>query len=379
MNTHLDRALRDALGDLAEAEGPPPTGLARAAVRQAGRRRRSRIMLGVTAGIAVLGAVPFAVAGLASNGGSAPETAGGQPLPPHVITAYAGIPNPADPGPADDASLLLNYSTGQYVEVPYNVVVPSPDGSHAIVEDGDNSAAHPSRIGVLDRATLKVRWLPGNRGYQGGASWSPDGGRFVLTDRPRQGSSGFIIVDASTLAESVVGVPDVETANVIGQSVVWTPGGTELALVLSATINEATHVIQGIRNYNLDGSVKRTVAVNNLPADTAVFAPDGVRLVVSGYGGQTTQIIDTSTGAATALPSADHVVGWVDGTHLLMSAVQKSSANGQTSALPADLPIIDLTGHSTGTVHIPQAAAKATSVHIGSSAGLTPNAVALAF
>jgi hypothetical protein len=378
MNTHLDQALRDALEDVAEAEGPPPTGLARAAVRQAGRRRRSRIMLGVTAGIAVLGAVPFAVAGLASNGGTAPETAGGQPLPPHVITAYAGIPNPADPGPADDTSLLLNYSTGQYVEVPYNVVVPSPDGSHAIVEDGDNGAAHPSRIGVLDRVTLQVRWLPGNRGHQGGASWSPDGGRFVLTDRPRQGPSGFIIVDASTLAESVVGVPDVETANMIGQSVVWTPGGTELALVLSATINQATQVIQDIRYYNLDGSVKRTVAVNNLPADNAVLAPDGARLVVSGYH-QTTQVIDTSTGAATALPSADHVVGWVDGTHLLMSAVQEHSANGQTPALPTDLRIIDLTGQSTATVHIPQAAAKATSVHIGSSAGLTPNAVALAF
>jgi hypothetical protein len=124
MSTVPDRALRDALEHLTAA--PPPTDLARTAIRRAHRRRFVH-RAGLAAAVAAF--VPALVAAImAIPGGRTASTAPGTILPGgRVVVAYTGIDpdgGQTDPGPANDTSLLLNFDTGDYASVPYSDVVP---------------------------------------------------------------------------------------------------------------------------------------------------------------------------------------------------------------------------------------------------------------
>jgi hypothetical protein len=108
MSTHLEPALREALSGI--AEGPPPAGLAGAALRTARRTRQVRLAIaGVTAAAALLAAsaVP------AATSLDLPPFAAQADMWPLVVTAYSGTASPAR------GSLLQDRATGEYVELPY--------------------------------------------------------------------------------------------------------------------------------------------------------------------------------------------------------------------------------------------------------------------
>ncbi|MER5332605.1 hypothetical protein [Micromonospora sp. NPDC002717] len=374
MTTQLENAVREALDQLADA--PPPADLAQAAIRTAGRQRTARLAVaGVAAFAVALAAVPLAVGVLtAPDDDLSPAGTGpGPAAKPFVVTAYSGVNNPGDPGPADDYSLLLDPDTGEYDKVPFNEVVPSPDGSQVLVHEGDNSLAHPSRRGVLNRESGKVRWLPGSAGYTSGASWSPDGRQILITNRPKAEDDpgpGFLLVDAATLATRQVEVPDVSTQNTNGLAFVWTPDGTGVALTHSVSDSESEPGrVTGIGFYDLSGKRTRVLRVTGGSLDEGSgFSPDGSRIALDNrFGSDRIQIVDAATGTVEeefSVPTAGTVVGWYDSRHLIV----KDYGDRDLTERPS-LKVVDLTGKVTKTVQLAEGSDTAQRVHVGSSLG----------
>ncbi|MFC7545057.1 hypothetical protein [Plantactinospora sp. GCM10030261] len=381
MTTHLEHAVREALDQLADA--PPPPDLAQAALRTAGRQRTARrASVGVAAVAVALATIPLTVSALDPQD-SLPvgDTGQAAAVRPFVVTAYSGVGNPADPGPADDYSLLLDPATGTYEKVPYNEVVPSPDGSQVLVHEGDNSQAHPSRRGVLDRDTGVVRWMPGSAGYTSGASWSPDGRRILVTNQPKDGNgAGFLLVDATTLVVKPVEVPDVVTENTNGLTFVWTPDGTGVALTLTANVSESEPGrVTGIGFYDLSGKVFHTLRVDGGALhDSNGFSPEGDRIALDNrFSDEKIQIVDATHGVVQhefSVPRSNGVLGWYDSAHLIVKDYGDQAAQKRPS-----LKVVDLTGKVIRTVEFAEGADSAQRVHVGSSAGLGTAAEKLAF
>ena len=185
MTDRLYAPLRGALETLATGDAPPD--LAATALRRAHRRRVATRSAGVVAaGVALVAAVPAVLAAVAP---SPAHLAPGVPAAGSVVAAYQRVDpdgGATDPGPANDSTLMLNFGTGAYELLPYAFLRPSPDYRQAAVSVGDNSAAHPSRWGVLDLATRNVRWLPDNplRGYEQSPVWSPEASSPAPCDGP---------------------------------------------------------------------------------------------------------------------------------------------------------------------------------------------------
>ncbi|GAA1041467.1 hypothetical protein GCM10009557_65270 [Virgisporangium ochraceum] len=357
MTTRLEGAVRAALDDLTGVAPPPD--LAQGAIRRAGRQRVARLSVTAVAVVAAVAAgVPLVVGGTGPTAGPAQ----GPAEKPFVVTAYSGIIRSGDPGPADDVSLLLDPATGRYGEVPYNEVVPAPDGDPVLVHRGDNSVAHPSRWGLLDRATGEVRWLDlPAPGYTTHGTWSPDGRQLLFTVRPRGSGGGFVVVDAESLSTRPVALPDDRIHNAAGAGFGWTPGGAGVMLVRSAG-GGSTHVDR----YDLQGRETGTAEVPGGPAGTGVVSPDGTRIALDPVEPGRCRVVDLTTRIAVlprGLPDAGRVLGWYDNTHLM---VREGGA-------------IRLTGELRRTVPLLPEGARAQEVRVGSSAGLTGDAGKLAF
>ncbi|WP_405094568.1 hypothetical protein [Micromonospora sp. NBC_01412] len=383
MSAQLEGAVREALEDLASSAAPPD--LTRGAINRANRQRAARLSVaGLAAVAAAIVAVPMVAGGLA--GPDDPLAAGaGQPgsVKPFVVTAYSGVNGTADVGTADDYSLLLDPATGTYEKVPYNEAVPSPDGSQVLVHEGDNSTAHPSRRGLMDRASGKVRWLPGNFGYTDGATWSPDGTQILISNKPKVTTDpghGFLLVDAETLAIRLVGSPDINSRNAVGANFVWTPQGKELALVHTTNPTGAGPAeVTGIGYYDLAGKLTRTVPVTNgLLGDGAQFSPDGSRIALDEPpGSDDIRIVDVATGIVHqqfSVPTAGRVLGWYDSSHLIVYDYGDPDLTERPS-----VKVVDLAGKVTRTVPFAEGAESAQRVYLGASASLQTGVEKLAF
>lgn len=363
MTTRLEGAVRAALDDLTSV--PPPADLAQGAIRRAGRQRVARLSLGA---VAVVAAVSVGVPLVAGGTGPTAGPAEGPTAKPFVVTAYSGITRNGDRGPADDVSLLLDPATGRYEEVPYNEVVPSPDGERVLVHRGDNSVVHPSRWGLLDRATDEVRWLDlPNPGYTTHGTWSPDGRQLLFTTQPRVGGGGFVVVDAVTLSTRPVALPDDRIRNEAAAGFGWTPDGVSVVMVRSAQ-GETTSVDR----YDLSGRATGSIEVPGPPAGAGTVSPDGSRVALDPAGSGQFRIVHVTTGVA-RVPfgppkGGGRVVGWYDDEHLIVRG-------------PGDdaLSVVDLTGTVSRTVPLRPEAATAQGIRVGSSAGLTGDAGKLAF
>jgi hypothetical protein len=380
VSTRLETAVRDALDELADAAPPPH--LAQGAIRRANRQRVARFAVaGVAAVTAAFVAVPLALGGPAgTDRAPTPDVAGQLPVTkPFVVTAYGGVDGAADLGPADDYSLLLDPATGSYEKIPYNQAVPSPDGGQVLVHQGDNSRAHPSRRGLLDRESGKVRWLPGDAGYTSGATWSPDGRQILITNQPKVGpGAGFLIVDVATLTAREVEVPDVRTRNAGGATFVWTPDGKGVALTHSVNRSESEPAqATAIGFYDLAGKSTRTVPVTGGTVGVnGAFSADGSRIALHEPSSGKIRIVDAATGAVRqefSVPTAT-VLGWYDSEHLIVRTHGDRASAGQPF-----LNVVDLTGKVKRTVPFPEGAATAQQVHVGSSANLPAGAEKLAF
>jgi len=374
MDQKLDDALRRALRDIADA--PPPVGLATAARRIAGRQRAARMTLASVATAAVaLVTVPAAMTMIGDR-----HMPGGAPPRSLVVTAYSGALRGTDAGPADDRSLLLDPETGRYEEVPYTEVVPSPDGRQVLVRQGDNSRQHPLRAGVMDRATGQVRWIDTYAGALGrDGEWSPDGRRILLTERPKQGPWGFVIVDASTLEATFVEAPLAPETDTLGLGFVWTPDGEHVALTLARNVGGelGTDAVTGIQFFDLSGRPVRTIEATGALSASTDFSPDGTRIALSDpHGGEEVQIVTATTGQVVErvlLPTPGVIVGWYDDDHLMVRVFSDRDSRADT------LQVVGLDGSVLRTVRLLDKGIDAKWVYVGSSDGLSPAAARHAF
>lgn len=368
MSDDLDRDVREALAAFTDA--PPPGGLAAAAIRTARRQRRVQALVTGVAVVAALAAAPVAISAVSGLGGGpvSPAASGMKSL---VITAYSGHWG---------GSQLLDPAAGEYVKLPYRRVVPSPDGTRALVQTGENSAADPVRVGVMDVSTLEVRWIEGYYGLRG-AAWSPDGREILITEQghPDNNLVGFAIVDADTFESTFVHHDDIVAPeiNTDGHRYVWAPGGQEIVLTRStgAHLESEVDLTWGLRFYERDGTLLRTVSTTGPVPREAVFSPDGAQIAIfNPYTGAPIQILDKDTAAVLrtvpvpgwGADSWGDLIGWADDDHLLVRNPSPAS----------NLLVIDLDGQILQAVDLLDWSEE---LIIGSSDGLTPDAAELTF
>ena len=368
MNTEeLDRALRDALERSGDA--PPPTGMGPVVVRRVRRQNRVRMSLGVVAVVAVAAvAVPL---GLGATGGEPAQLGVAPQDRTRVVSAYSGV----DPQGGKSKSLLLDRTTGTYVETPYRSAVPSPDGTRVLVWMGDDTPTSPLRSGILDPATGRVREIDG---YTGEGAWSPDGKEILFTVAPRLGDNGFAIVDATTLKSSFAKV-DFKADNSTGLDFVWTPGGREVALTLTHAAGDErlSDPVSGIRFYDRAGTLTHTLPATAELTSTSDFSPDGTRIVLYSRtsSDEPAQIVDAATGAVrkrVPLKGRNDILGWADDEHLIVC-----HWNDQLSR--SELRVVDLAGRVAEVVRLRSDAATANAISIGPAEGLPPTAADLVF
>lgn len=211
MSRDLEYEIRDAVTDL--AEGGRSVNLAAAAIRD-GRhlvRRRRAVSAAATFGVLAILIVPFALHRPATSRLTQPGAAPVATVPSTTSTDQASVPSPiAVPAPTlvnalpdglvyaslprtDGNTLVYNRSTGQYVDVPLERVVPSPIGTTAAVDDG-------KRVGLVDLDSGDVRWVDGPTPSGAAFDWSPDGTELTYLSVGRK--SGTVRVTVAFVAKS---------------------------------------------------------------------------------------------------------------------------------------------------------------------------------
>ena len=250
MSRDFEYEIRDAVADLAD-EGRSVS-LADAAIRE-GRhivRRRRAVTAAATFVVLAILVVPFTLNRPArqfvQQPGAAPAPSASGPAPSTsrpAPTGAAAAPNPTstldvvDPVPglvplpdgmifgsiprAGGDSLVYNRSTGQYVRVPYQRVVPAPYGSTAAIDDG-------RRLGLIDLESGALRWATGPAPIGTTFDWSPDGTQ--LTYLTKSGKPGAVRVAVLIVAKSL--------AVTVGSDIIcpmtcvsaWLPDGQAIAV-----------------------------------------------------------------------------------------------------------------------------------------------------
>jgi hypothetical protein len=381
MSDHFERTLRGAMETMTHR--PPPTNLAGTAIRTARRRQVTRWAV---AGALTVLVVASLTAGIGTIRPAAPgNTVGGsvQPLRPQTVTAYNRVAAPGKLPWDSNLSLLLDRKTGGYVPVPYYVAVPSPDGRSAAVQSNDTPVA---RTGILDRVSGRVRWLPDGP-LRGGPRWSSSGDRVLFSASEGPDTFGFEVIDARTLAGTFVATPGAIFFD-------WLPDDSGL-VTLGGTSDRANPV-DGVRYYNLDGTVRRSIPIALGPATnlSAQFDIANGRILITTWDAATKRgtvhQLDSDSGQASVLPltlaSGQQIVARADADHVLVftvpAAPPTTGPKGEAlhpSALTGSLAVVDLAGNVTRTVPVPSAAAGGQVGAVGSSAGLPGSAADLTF
>jgi hypothetical protein len=338
MTPELDERLRAALH--AVPREAPPASLSTAALARA-RRSRRRAVTGLVALVAVLAAAAVTVPAVVLRHAAAPQTANQPTQPTQPITGFmvTGYTTVADPYhgkiPKVASGPVVRYpptvyspSQHRYVTPPWRIALPSPDGRLFAVSNagrppgsGDDAAA-TEQVGFVpaDRIgdTTAVRWVAGvdTTGY---ITWTADSRHLVVLDFPTRPGT-FQLVDAQTLATRSLNLAvDQDESFSLGLPVV-PPEGRGFAMNWSALTGS------GVTRWRLqyyDDRGQRTrhvliVGTGDLPTQVAQpFSPDA-RLVAMSEG-DSTDIVDTSSGRIVRHGVDGLFVGWYDEEHFLVS------------------------------------------------------------
>jgi hypothetical protein len=198
-----------------------------------------------------------------------------------VVLVYGGFPD-GEPGPLGDYSLVLDTWTGEYEQMPYHTVLPSPTGTRLLAIVGDGSPDFPIQFKFLDRSSTGgvSLALPGQ---WHDPQWSPDGSTVLISNAmPIDGAPGFELVTAATITTSpFVPVPQVRTDNALGLGFSFTADATGVLFVHSqGSGNEADGNVRltTVDHYTLDGTLVESVPLAIDRVRWATVSADGARI-----------------------------------------------------------------------------------------------------
>ncbi|MFK3983709.1 TolB family protein [Micromonospora sp. NPDC050397] len=400
MNPHVAEAIRNAFEEVAES-APAPTGLAPTALVTARRHRLARRLTGAGTVAAVCAALIGVLAVAAPNGTADPDQVADR-MRPQVVTAYSMVRDVTATGSSQSSfySLLLNFETGRYERMPYQWVLPSPDGSRMLVCSTGDNAPGLTRIGMMDRASGDVRWISeAALGDTGPAltqnfQWSPDGGRILFVPMQRPDRQGFVLFDPETLDATMVPVPDFDPLRNPMPTLVWTSDSGTIAMLQTRVTERPEDTATGVRFYDLTGELTRTVGFStSVYPFRPVFSPGGDQLALGTIIDRQQSVIivfDSTTGAVrhrVTPPFDGSVVGWTDNAHLLVRATSPEQGPGQTTstATPGTegnsrLLVVDLDGRVDHSVPLSVGEDQTFGqISVGSSDGLPPSAAPITF
>ncbi|WP_214111402.1 hypothetical protein, partial [Acrocarpospora catenulata] len=214
----------------------------------------------------------------------------------------------------------------------------SPDGTIAAGRNRNYTTDNYHALDVITRATgarksIKIAKQPLTYDY---AEWSRSGNLLLLSLVNPSGevwtTKGFVVVDIAAGRATTRQINDPAIKN---GRFYWSPD--QAALVVSYEDGDS----KGLRYYNFQGEVVRTIPDVGEPANTSggLFSPSGDRFVTA-CAGQTsgTCVWNTADGTASTRFSSDctNVLGWWDDQHLYCWT---SPQNGVD-----EVNVVDLTG-----------------------------------
>ncbi|BCJ43599.1 hypothetical protein GCM10010168_40920 [Actinoplanes ianthinogenes] len=308
--------LRTTVRDLAGEAGAPHAFAARALAAGQRRRRLRHTVVSVAAAVlvGVTAAVPYTL------------THRHAPAPPAAVAADLGIP-PFDPQQAyalpggarlvgafrygssgDTATLVLPPGSAGYRSISgftgsLNV---APTGRYALVERLE--AEHPHLVEV----TTGREWtLP--YPIATAAVWSSDGTRLLVTRE-----TGFSVVDPATGQAVDHDIDPGETRCLNRCQFTWLAGGKQVALPQAVARNSEAPQVTGLAIFDAGtGELLRTIPVTAAPLGRDAWSPDG-RLVLTLDTGKIghVSIADAATGRVLGSLPAETAVFRPDGTVL---------------------------------------------------------------
>ncbi|MEU8119533.1 hypothetical protein AB0C21_12600 [Spirillospora sp. NPDC049024] len=320
------------------AEARVPDGLADRALRA--RPRRPLFKIALVGGTAALLAGTAAVA-LVSSGGTTPPRPSapafepvalssdttllkdlGSAFPRKLVAAghmavsayYTGRTVGGSGGQTfQRAWHLYNPSTGEYEAVPWAYISVAPGMARAAVLEGPLPA---KRVGVFDMKTRKVvRWIRVDHAV-GGAAWSPDGRRLLLTaygknpdtqaDPGASPRTGYYVTDSAAGPGPFHAMPASRDNPGSRQDLGWSRDG---ALIWAPTATMPTKVF-----YSLDGE-KRPAPAHEAEYDDheAGLSPNGTLLPKFGpKPGPAVTVTNVATGKKAAVLPIESAEAWAD-------------------------------------------------------------------
>jgi hypothetical protein len=303
-----DDRLRTALRELGDV--PPAPDLASAALRRVARdRRRARIGLIVGVVVAVTAAVALPTALRGRTQAAPPAAPPASVTGPAWVSAYYGF----DDNDPRMTERVYDPATKGYRNVAEgNDVMPSPDGTQALVRVKDGFAVVP--IARTERPMGPSDIVPELTGNEW--SWSPDGTKLLgYINRGQLTATSVFDVRTRTL----IRVPLHLDRTVRNRELGWAPdGGFVVTTVPQASIRMQPQQRTEVDFLTPDGRITRRLFLAKV--DHIYPSPDGTLALVVFYPTidnvlqpPQTQLLDLRTGARTSAPEG----GWAFGHRLL--------------------------------------------------------------